>query len=261
MPAIILENVSKFHKNKAERRVEVRVKDVDLTIEQGEFVFVIGSSGAGKSTLLQLITSQLKPDKGKVYLGDRDLQWLKRLSRNQVALQFGQVWQEEMLVHKKTVAQNLLLAARIDSFARKRKDELDRRVKKVLGLVGLPGIENMYPVELSIGECRRVELARALINSPPILVLDEITANLDDDCIWDILQLLQEINRHGTTVIMSTHASQYVNILRKRVITMVDGSVYGDVQKGRYGDVNTGKAAAAAERKQIFHLLLQQYPN
>jgi cell division transport system ATP-binding protein len=259
-----LESVSKFHKNKAERRVEVRVKDVDLTIEQGEFVFVIGSSGAGKSTLLQLITSQLKPDKGKVFLDDRDLQWLKRLSRNQVALLFGQVWQEEMLVHRKTVEENLMMAARIDAAARKHHDELERRVKKVLGLVGLSGIEHMYPVELSIGECRRVELARALINSPPVLVLDEITANLDDDCIWDILQLLQEINRRGTTIIMATHASQYVNILRKRVITMVDGAVFGDVQKGRYGDLGARSAATKAqaeERQQIFHLLLQQYPN
>jgi cell division transport system ATP-binding protein len=243
--------------------VEVRVQDVDLTIEQGDFVFVIGSSGAGKSTLLQLITGQLKPDKGRIYLGDRELQWLKRLSRNQIALMFGQVWQEEMLAHKKTVAENLMIAVRIDSFAQRKdkQDELQRRVRKVLALVGLSGVEDKFPVELSIGECRRVELARALINSPPILVLDEITANLDDDCIWDIFQLLQEINRRGTTIIMSTHASQYVNILRKRVITMVDGRVYGDVRKGRYGDVRTVKIETAKEQNQVFHFLLQQYPN
>ena len=110
-------------------------------------------------------------------------------------------------------------------------------MKKVLGLVGMRGVESRYPVEMSIGECRRVELARALINSPPILVLDEITANLDDDNIWDMFQLLQEINRMGTTVIMATHASRYVNIMRRRVITLVDGKIFGDVEKGRYGDV------------------------
>ena len=110
-------------------------------------------------------------------------------------------------------------------------------MKKVLGLVGMRGVEARYPVEMSIGECRRVELARALINSPPILVLDEITANLDDDNIWDMFQLLQEVNRMGTTVIMATHASRYVNIMRRRVITLVDGKIFGDVEKGRYGDV------------------------
>lgn len=92
-------------------------------------------------------------------------------------------------------------------------------------------------MELSVGECRRVELARAIINSPPILVLDEITANLDDDSIWDIFLLLNELNRRGTTVIMVTHASRYVNIMCRRVVTLVDGRVFGDVKKGRYGDV------------------------
>ena len=114
---------------------------------------------------------------------------------------------------------------------------IDERIRKVLGLVGMRGAEKMYPGELSIGECRRVELARAMINSPPILVLDEITANLDDDNIWDMIILLNEVNRRGTTVIMATHASKYVNIMRRRVITLVDGHIFGDVERGRYGDV------------------------
>ena len=92
-------------------------------------------------------------------------------------------------------------------------------------------------MELSIGECRRIELARAMIGSPPILILDEITANLDDDSIWDTLHLLNDINRKGTTVIMATHNSLYVNILRRRVITMTNGHILGDVKKGKYGDV------------------------
>ena len=103
--------------------------------------------------------------------------------------------------------------------------------------MGMRGAEKKYPGELSIGECRRVELARAMINSPPILVLDEITANLDDDNIWDMIILLNEVNRRGTTVIMATHASKYVNIMRRRVITLVDGHIFGDVERGRYGDV------------------------
>ena len=104
--------------------------------------------------------------------------------------------------------------------------------------MGLKGVEKKYPVELSIGECRRVELARALIGSPPILVLDEITANLDEDSIWDVFHLLNELNRRGTTIIMT---SQYVNIMCRRVITLVDGRVFGDVKKGRYGDVTEKK--------------------
>ena len=94
-----------------------------------------------------------------------------------------------------------------------------------------------YPAELSIGECRRVELARALVSSPPILLIDELTANLDDDNIWDLMHLLNELNSRGTTIIMATHASRYVNIMRRRVITLVDGRLLGDVRNGRYGDI------------------------
>ena len=110
-------------------------------------------------------------------------------------------------------------------------------VKKALGIVGLPGVEECYPAELSIGESRRVELARAVLNSPSILLLDELTANLDDDVIWDLIHLLTELNARGTTIVMATHASQYVNILRRRVITLVDGKIVGDVKNGKYGDI------------------------
>jgi cell division transport system ATP-binding protein len=158
-------------------------------------------------------------------------------SKNRATALFGQVWQEDTLMRKRTVEENLLLAARIRDVRWKNKHEAHERVDKVLALVGMTGMEKRYPVEMSGGECKRVELARALINSPPILVLDEITANLDDDTIWDILQLLQEINHRGTTVVMATHASQYVNILRRRVITLRDGRIIGDVKKGKYGDI------------------------
>ncbi len=196
MPTITLEKVTKYYKipkkhRRGTNRVEVGVEDVDLTVEQGEFVFLVGSSGAGKSTLLDLIT----------------------------------------------VEENLRIAAMIGRRRFESARHVDERIRKVLGLVGMRGAEKKYPGELSIGECRRVELARAMINSPPILVLDEITANLDDDNIWDMIILLNEVNRRGTTVIMATHASKYVNIMRRRVITLVDGHIFGDVERGRYGDV------------------------
>ena len=161
---------------------------------------------------------------------------MMRLSRNRASILFGKIWQDPTLIRKKTVGENLALASQI-ALGKENPKLVEIRVKKVLGLVGMRGVEPKYPVELSIGQCRRVELARAMIGSPPILVLDEITANLDDDCIWDTLHLLNDINKKGTTVIMATHDSQYVNILRRRVITMSDGRVLDDVQKGKYGDV------------------------
>ncbi len=245
MPTIKLEHVSKYykisrrerHRRIGDKRYETGVENVDLTIEQGDFVFLIGSSGAGKSTLLNLISGRLKPDRGTVYLGSMNLSKLIRWSHNQATVMFGRVWQEHSLIRKMTVAENLLLAARVGKGRFETNLQMQIRVQKVLGLVGMARAGAKYPAELSVGECRRVELARALVNSPPILVLDEITANLDDDNIWDIFHLLTEINRKGTTVIMATHASQYVNIMHRRVITLVDGRVFGDVKKGRYGDV------------------------
>ena len=241
MPTITLEKVTKYYKvqkkqRRGENRVEIGVEDVDLTVEQGEFVFLVGSSGAGKSTLLDLISGKLKPDKGTVSLNGKDLARLFPWS-NQTALLFGKVCQEQTLARRITVEENLRMAAMIGRRRFESAKHIDERIRKVLGLVGMRGAEKMYPGELSIGECRRVELARAMINSPPILVLDEITANLDDDNIWDMIILLNEVNRRGTTVIMATHASKYVNIMRRRVITLVDGHIFGDVERGRYGDV------------------------
>jgi len=242
MPTIYLENVSKFYKPKRRRKhkglvhQEMGVEEVELTIHQGEFVFVVGGSGAGKSTLLRLISGEDKPTLGKVYLGDQDLSRTLLLSRNRVSAMFGKIWQDPTLIRKKTVGENLALASQI-TLGRESARVVDIRIKKVLGLVGMKGVERKYPVELSIGECRRVELARALIGSPPILILDEITANLDDDCIWDTLHLLNDVNRRGTTVIMATHDSQYVNILRRRVVTMSGGRVVSDEKRGKYGDV------------------------
>ena len=240
MPTIELESVSKFYKPNRWRRSAVHqdkgVEDVELTIRQGEFVFVVGGSGAGKSTLLRLITGQTRPSRGKVYVDHKDLNGMMRLSRNRASILFGKIWQDPTLIRKKTVGENLALASQI-ALGKENPKLVEIRVKKVLGLVGMRGAEPKYPVELSIGQCRRVELARAMIGSPPILVLDEITADLDDDNIWDLFHLLHEINKQGTTVIMVTHASQYVNIMRRRVVTLVDGGIFGDVKKGRYGDV------------------------
>ena len=232
MPEIRLENVSKLYIAENKRK-QYAIQDVSLSISQGEFVFLIGSSGAGKTTMLKLMSGELPPDKGTVLLDDVNIArffgpWKVRLART-----FGVVSQQTMLIRKRTIMENLMMAGRASGMGRKSQ----AAAEKTLGLVGLPNVGSCYPAQLSIGEVRRVELARALISSPPILVLDELTANLDDDTIWDIFHLLNELNNKGTTIVMATHASQYVNIMRRRVITLVDGKVAGDVRNGKYGDI------------------------
>lgn len=231
MAEIRLEHVTKRYME--DKRPVCAVQDVSLTVEQGEFIFVTGSSGAGKTTLLQLMGGDLAPDEGTVFLNGANMARMIGPWRVRAARTFGVVSQQGLLIRKRTVGDNLLLAANAAGMRRKGREA----VKKALGIVGLPGVEERYPAELSIGESRRVELARAVLNSPSILLLDELTANLDDDVIWDLLHLLMELNSRGTTIVMATHASQYVNILRRRVITLVDGRVAGDVKNGKYGDI------------------------
>ena len=231
MPEIRLEGVSKYYHS--EQRVVAAVEDIHLIIRQGEFVFVTGSSGAGKTTLLQLICGDIQPSRGTVYLGKRRLD--QRIGRERTLACFGQVPQVPQLMRRRTIAENLTMVAR--TRYRKGGGSVQSRMEKVLRMVGLPNVQNKYPVELSGGECRLVELARAMINSPPILVLDELTANLDEDTIWDMLHLLNELNRRGTTIVMATHAKKFVNLMRRRVITLVDGRILGDVERGRYGDI------------------------
>ncbi len=232
MPQIRLEHVTKYYTQ--EKKRIAAVSEVDLTIEQGEFVFVTGSSGAGKSTLLQLISGELQPSSGAVYLGPWNLAKVPSWRRGRVNLMFGRMPQISMLVRKRTIGENLEMAARLTHV---RSTTVHARIQKALAVVGMPGVEARYPAELSLGECRRVELARALINDPAVLILDEPTASLDADTGWDILHLINELNRRGTTVVMATHAKEFVNLLRKRVLTLVDGRIWGDVPKGRYGSI------------------------
>ena len=231
MPETHLENVSKRYME--EGRAQYAVRDVTITVEQGEFVFLIGSSGAGKSTLLKLMGGEIVPDEGEACLNGLNMARQIGPWRTRIIRSFGIVNQECLLIRKRTIGDNLLLAAVAAGMRRKGR----AAAEKALAIVGLSGVEDCYPAELSIGECRRVELARALVNSPPILLLDELTANLDDDNIWDLMHLLNELNSRGTTIVMATHASQFVNIMRRRVVTLVDGKLFGDVRNGKYGDI------------------------
>lgn len=233
MPQIRLEQVSKYYQQ--EKKAVPAVREIDLTIEQQEFVFVTGSSGAGKSTLLNLIAGEITPTAGAVYLDNVPIGQQRRFGHPRKAGCIGYVPQISQLMRKRTIEENLAMASMIGRG--RRKVPMEERIRKALCMVGLKDVEKRYPVELSLGECRRVELARAIILSPPVLLLDELTANLDEDAIWDVFHLLDEMNRRGTTIVMATHAKMFVNMMRKRVITLVDGKVFGDVAKGRYGDI------------------------
>ena len=240
MPTIKVENVSKYYWQKRQhwfqrRRKEIGVEDVSLSIEQGEFVYIIGSSGSGKSTLLKLMAGQDRPNKGAVYIQSENVADLRKARGRKLPLLIGYVSQQHTLDRSKTIGETLEQAARVGLRKFGGKKELNNRIQKALGLTGLSGRQNEYPGMLTAGECRRVELAKALINSPPILVLDEVTANLDADSMWDVFLLLNEINAMGTTIVMSTHNINYVNMVRRRVVTLVDGRLYSDEVKGRYG--------------------------
>lgn len=238
MPTIELKNATKRYRG--EYNWLDAVNGVNLVIRQGEFVFVVGSSGAGKSTLLQLIAGQIRADGGQVLLDGLNVAPLPLFPSARVRRNFGYVAQEPRLIRRRTVYENLAMVARVNGLTREKK--LRERVAKALSIVGLGELGEKYPGELSIGQARRVELARALINSPPVLVLDELTANLDADNIWDLMYVLSELNRMDTTVIMATHASTIVNVMHRRVVTLVDGKVAGDVSGGRYGELRARKS-------------------
>ena len=157
MPDIVLEGVSKIYKNRRKGRVKIAAEDIDLTIRQGEFVFLVGSSGAGKSTLLHLISGGVKPDRGTVYLDGYNMASIRLWDRSRVANIFGQVWQEPTLMRKRTVEENLAFVASIQNERRLRsRRSIKERVNKVLGLVGMAGANDLFPVELSCGEVLRI---------------------------------------------------------------------------------------------------------
>ena len=210
----------------------VALYDVDLTISKGEFVFIIGASGSGKSTLIKMLYREEKPDKGSIMIGGINVAKLKDRKVYILRRKLGVVFQDFKLLPRMTVYENVAFAMEVFSYDKKK---IHRRVMEVLELVGLKGKVRNYPDQLSGGEQQRVAIARAIVNQPKLLLCDEPTGNLDPEMSMEIMKVLESINKTmGTTIIMATHDKDIVNRLKKRVITLKDGRLVKDEEKGKY---------------------------
>ncbi|MCR4590986.1 MAG: cell division ATP-binding protein FtsE [Lachnospiraceae bacterium] len=225
---IILEDV-----NKSFSMGSPALNNVSLHIEKGEFVFIVGDSGSGKSTLIKLLLRELTPTSGKIIVNHTDVVKLKHRKIPKYRRGIGVVFQDFRLLKDRNVYENVAFAQRVISVPGR---EIRKNVPSVLSLVGLAEKYKSKPKELSGGEQQRVALARAIINDPPILLADEPTGNLDPKNTWEIMKLLEQINKNGTTVLIVTHNREIVNEMRKRVITMKKGVIVSDQKKGGYID-------------------------
>lgn len=223
---IRFENVSKTYATGVEA-----VKNTNLEIEKGDFAFIVGSSGCGKSTMIKMILKEVEPTNGKIYINGRDITNLSKKRIPHLRRSMGIVFQDFRLLEDKTVYENVAYAMRVIG-ANPRA--IKKQVPNVLSLVGLLNKSKAYPNELSGGEQQRVAVARAIVNNPVMLVADEPTGNLDPDTAWEIMSLLNDINRRGTTVVVATHAKEIVDKMEKRVIAIDKGVIYSDIRKGGY---------------------------
>ena len=209
------------------------VNDMNIHIDKGEFVFIVGDSGAGKSTLIKLLLKELEPTSGKIVINGKDLGKMKRRNIPMLRRDIGVVFQDFRLLKDRNVYDNVEFAQIVVETP---KEVRTRKVPAMLSMVGLAEKYKSYPSELSGGEQQRVAIARALVNDPPILLADEPTGNLDPKNAWETMKLLEEINKRGTTVIVVTHNKEVVDAMKKRVITIRGGNIVSDERKGGYSD-------------------------
>jgi cell division transport system ATP-binding protein len=228
MDLIMMRDVDKQYKNGV-----LAISDLNLNIKKGEFVFIIGASGSGKSTLIKMLYREEKPTKGKILIGGINVAKLKNRRVYILRRKIGVVFQDFKLLPKKTVYENVAFALEI--FGEK-KQEIRKRVIDSLELVGLKSKAKYYPENLSGGEQQRVAIARAIVNNPKLVICDEPTGNLDPDTSMEIMKVLEEINKQGTTVVVVTHDKEIVNKMKRRVILLEDGRVKKDYKKGTYDD-------------------------
>ena len=209
----------------------VALRDVDLVIPEGDFVFLVGPSGAGKSTLMRLIIRDEVATRGQVFLDGADLARLSRRGVPKIRRKIGTIFQDFKLLPRKTVWENVAFALEVTGTPRRR---IRPAVDRVLALVGLTAQARQTPTQLSGGEQQRTAIARALVHDPRIIIADEPTGNLDPLISWEILQLLLRINELGVTVMMATHNAEVVTALRKRVVALEEGRIIRDEVGGAY---------------------------
>jgi len=224
---ILLDRVTK----KYPRSSNASLDRISLHVDPKEFVIVVGQSGAGKTTLLRLLTREERPSSGKIIVGGIDYDKLKDKDIPILRRKIGVVFQDFKLLPNKTVFENVAFALEIVGVSNR---EIRHTVPKVLDIVNLKGKENRMPRELSGGERQRVAIARAIVRQPRILVADEPTGNLDPKHAWDVIKVLEKINRYGTTVLLTTHNQDIVNKLKRRVVTIQGGKIASDRANASY---------------------------
>mgnify|MGYP001618423138 CR=1 FL=1 len=207
------------------------LEDVSFEVEKGEFVSIVGKSGAGKTTLIKLLLGFEMPTSGQIYFQDINVNETDALNLQKMRRKIGSIFQDYRLFYGKTVYENVAYILAVEG---KENEEIDREVPKILDIIGLSEKMNNFPNELSGGEQQRLAIARALVNYPDVIVADEPTGNLDPYNTYEVISLLEKINKAGKTVILSTHDREIINKLGKRVITIENGKVIRDEKKGRF---------------------------
>ena len=228
-PVITFDHVTKTYPAQPKKPA---LSDVTLQIFAGEFIFLVGHSGSGKSTFIRLLTREIKPTSGKIYVADEDLTTMRNWRVPYLRRNIGCVFQDFKLLQNKTVFENVAFALEVIG---KSRHVIKTQVPEVLRLVGLSDKLNSYPDQLSGGQQQRVSIARAIVNRPPLLICDEPTGNLDPQTSRGIMDLLERINRTGTTVLVATHDREMVDNMRRRVIALDRGHLTRDQDRGVYG--------------------------
>lgn len=209
----------------------VALDDIDLEVKQGEFVFLVGPSGAGKSTLLRILTHEIKPTSGKIVVDKTDVTRIKDQEVPSLRRKIGFVFQDFKLLDDRTVFENVALTLEVLG---KGDEEIAKTVEHTLKLVEIWERRNLFPRQLSGGEAQRTAMARAVVGKPAILLADEPTGDLDPQTAWGVIQLLNEINSWGTTILMATHNQEIVNTLKRRVVILKKGKITKDTKEGKY---------------------------
>lgn len=237
---ILLDRVTKtYNKN-----LGPALDRISLHVEPKEFVIIVGQSGAGKSTLLKLLTREERPSSGKIIVGGIDYDKLRDKDIPLLRRKIGTVFQDFKLLPNRTVFENVAFALEIVGVSGK---EINNTVPKVLDIVNLKDKEKRMPMELSGGERQRVAIARAIVRQPKVLIADEPTGNLDPKHAWDVIKVLEKINKYGTTVLLTTHNQEIVNRLKRRVVTIEHGRIASDRARARYTDITSNSASTATK--------------